>query len=493
MPKGIKSEVRTYQMYIDGKWVDSASNQTSAIIEPATEEVMAQVQAGSAEDVSRAVAAAKAAFETGPWASTTPQERGRVLFRLSEKIRQNASKLAELEARNCGKPIVEAEFDINDVATCFEYYGGMATKILGTVNPVPDNAVSLTLKEPVGVVGMITPWNYPLLMATWKMAPALAAGCTCILKPPGVTPLTALEMAKWLPEVGVPPGVLNIVTGSGSICGTALVQHPDVNKIAFTGSNAVGKVIVKQAADTVKRVTMELGGKSPNIFFADADFEAAIDGALFGVFINQGEVCSAGSRILVQRSIYKKFVEAMTEKAKRIKLGSPLERDTKMGPVVSKDQYDTVRSYQEIGKKEAKMSIGGGRAKKFAKGYFIEPTIFYDVDNRARIAQEEIFGPVAAVIPFEDEKDAVKIANDTPYGLAGAVWTRDLFKAFRTIKAMRAGIIWVNHMQLTYVEAPWGGYKQSGFGRELGPWGIDEYLENKQVHNNLNEQPIGWY
>ena len=493
MASEAKVSVRRYRMFINGDFVESRSGKYFPVVDPSTEEILAEVPDADENDVNRAVAAAKAAFDSGAWPQTTAQERGRILFRLAERVRKEAPALAKLEARNSGKPIVEAEYDINDVATCFEYYGGLATKVLGQVNPVPDNALNFTMREPVGVAAQIIPWNYPLLMAAWKLAPAIAAGCTCVLKPAEQTPLTALEFAGYLADAGVPNGVVNIITGFGETAGAPLVKHPDVNKVAFTGSAAVGKAIVKMAADSLKRVTLELGGKSPNIFFADADFESAIDGALFGVFINQGEVCSAGSRILVEKSIYSKFVDAMSAKAKTIRLGPPLERETKMGPLVSKEQFDRVRSYQELGKKEAKVAAGGGRFAAIARGYYVEPTIFYDVENSTRIAQEEIFGPVAAVIPFASEADAIRIANDTPYGLAAAVWSRDIFKAFRVVKALRAGIVWVNHMQPTYVEAPWGGYKQSGFGRELGPWGIEEYLETKQVHINLNEQPIGWY
>lgn len=487
------SAARRYSMYINGEFVEGHRGVYFPVIDPSIEEIIAEVPDADETDVNRAVAAARVAFDSGPWPQSTAQDRGRILFRLAERIRKETAPLAELEARNTGKPIVEAEYDITDVATCFEYYGGLATKVSGHVNPVPDNALSLSLREPIGVAAQIIPWNYPLLMAAWKLAPAIAAGCTCVLKPAEQTPLTALQFAHFLADAGLPPGVVNIVTGYGESVGAPLVRHRDVNKVAFTGSASVGKAIVKMAADTVKRVTLELGGKSPNIFFADADFEAAIDGALFGVFINQGEVCSAGSRILVQRPVYSKFVEAMSAKAKTIRLGPPLDRETKMGPLVSKEQFDRVRSYQEFGKTEAKLAAGGGRAAGFERGYYVEPTIFYDVDNSARIAQEEIFGPVAAVIPFETESDAIRIANATPYGLAAAVWSRDIFKAFRVVKALRAGVVWVNHMQPTYVEAPWGGYKQSGFGRELGRWGIEEYLETKQVHINLNEQPIGWY
>jgi betaine-aldehyde dehydrogenase len=486
--------MKTHEMFVDGAWVAADAGRTLAVMNPATAEVMARVPEAEAADVDKAVRAARRAFDEG-WRDVTAQERGRILFRLAEQVRKDAKALAELETLNSGKPLAESEYDMNDVATCFEYYGGLATKLHGEVINVPDNAMSLALREPLGVAGQIIPWNYPLLMAAWKIAPALCAGCAVVIKPAEQTPLTLLELARSFEACGVPKGVINVITGFGEGAGAPLVAHPAVDKIAFTGSVEVGKGIMRSAADTVKKVTLELGGKSPNIFFADADFESAVDGALFGVFVNQGEVCSAGSRVLIQRPIYKKMLDAMVEKAKRIKLGSGMDPATKMGPLVSKEHLERVTRYQEIGRKEAKVASGGGRPREagLQKGYFVEPTIFYDVDNSATIAREEIFGPVMSVIPFDDEKDALRIANDTPFGLAAAVWSRDIFKCFRVVKRLQAGIVWVNHMQPTYVEAPWGGYKMSGIGRELGPWGAEEYLQVKQVHINLNEAPIGWY
>jgi betaine-aldehyde dehydrogenase len=484
--------MKTYPMYINGKAVRGSNFRE--IVNPATGKVIAKVPEATKGEVDGAIHAARDAFDKGPWRTSTAQARGRILFQMAALVRKNAAALAKWETLNTGKPIVESEFDMADTATCFEYYGGLATKVHGETLPVPDNAINFTLKEPVGVAGLIVPWNYPLMLAAWKLGPAIAAGCTVIVKPAEHTPLTMLEFMSMVQKeiTDLPPGVINVVTGDGPTAGAALVESMHVDKVAFTGGTETGRNILHGVANSnLKKVTLELGGKSPNIFFADADLNAATDGALFGVFINQGEVCSAGSRVLVQKDIFKKFMDRMKEKTRRIKLGDPLKRTTKMGPLVSEEHLEKVMSYVEMGKQEAKLVMGGNRPKGL-KGYFVEPTIF-ETDNKSRIAREEIFGPVVACIPFKDEEDALRIANDTPYGLAAAVWSRDIFKCLNVVKNLRAGIVWVNTMQPCYVEAPWGGYKQSGHGREMSLQGIEEFLEVKQVHINLNQNPIGWY
>ncbi len=483
-------------LYIGGRFTKGA-DPSQEIINPATGSPIAKASRATREETQAAIRAARDTFDSGVWSGATAMKRGQVLLEIARRLRESSAELARLETENMGKPIFESEFDVADAATCFEYYGGLATKITGEVNPVPDEALSLTLKEPVGVCGQIVPWNYPLLMAAWKIAPALCAGCTVVLKPAESTPLTALALARILDAVAdLPKGVVNVITGDGPVAGAVLAESDLVDKVAFTGSTRTGRAILHAAASSnLKRVTLELGGKSPNIFFADAGWEAAVEGAVFGVFVNQGEVCSAGSRILVEKAIHSKFLDAIVAKAKTIKLGDPLDRDTRMGPLVTAAHRDRVVGYIEEGRREgARLVLGGGKPTGLLeRGQYVEPTIFDRVAPGMKIAQEEIFGPVVSVIPFDGEQEAIEIANATPYGLAGAVWTRDIFRAFRVVRKLRAGIVWVNHMQPTYVEAPWGGMKMSGGGRELGLHGIDNYLEMKQVHVNLNEQPMGWY
>lgn len=484
--------MKTYKMLVDGKLVSAAK--TRDIVDPGNGELLAKVPECGRAEVKKAILAARAAFDEGPWRKTTAQDRGKILFKIGDLIRANGKALAELEVRNMGKPLAEAEYDVADAANCFEFYGGLATKLHGETMSVPANSLSFVVREPVGVCGQIIPWNYPLLMAAWKLAPALAAGCTVVLKPSELTPLTALELAKLLLDSGLPAGVVNIVTGPGKDAGEELAESPLVDKVAFTGGTVTGRKIAIAAANSnLKKTTLELGGKNPNIVFADADFESAVDGALFAAFANQGEVCSAGSRLLVEKSIHKKLVAAMLAKIPKIKVGHGLTAGVKMGPLVSAAHREKVESYIAIGKKEAKLVCGGGRPKGLEAGNFVEPTIFDDVKPSMRIAREEIFGPVLSVIPFADEAEAIRIANDTEYGLAAGVWTLNVNKGVRVLKELRAGITWLNTYHPTFNEMPWGGYKQSGHGRELGLYGIQAYLETKQININLDENPIGWY
>lgn len=483
-------------MYIDGKFTLAKSGATRDIIDPGNGRLIAKVPESSKEDAVLAIRAARKAFDEGDWKKTSALDRGKLLFKLADLIRANTAMLAELETRNCGKPLAEAEFDVADAANCFEFYAGLATKIHGETMLVPANSFSYVVREPIGVCGQIIPWNFPLLMAAWKLAPALAAGNTVILKPSELTPMTALELFKLIDQCGFPAGVVNLITGPGVGVGEELAINSMVDKVAFTGGTVTGRKIMQAATGNLKRISLELGGKNPNIVFADCDLEMAIDGALFGAFANQGEVCSAGSRLIVERSIHKKIVEGMLKKIPNIKLGYGLDKGVKMGPLVSSAHREKVESYIKIGIDEgAKLICGGKRpaGEAFEKGNFFEPTIFDEVKPTMRIAREEIFGPVLSVIPFDTEEEAIQIANDTEYGLAAAVWTKNLTRAHRVTSQLRAGILWVNHYHPTYNEMPWGGYKQSGSGRELGLYGIENYLEIKQVNINLDETPIGWY
>ncbi len=476
------------QNHIDGRWVDAIDGSRFDVFDPATGEVVATAPDSKPQDVERAIDAARRTFDDGSWWPGTPErERGRILLHAAEIVNRELERLAQMEALDSGKPIVDARGDIAEVAFMFEYYGGWATKIHGDIPPVGPDAMSFVMKEPVGVAAGITPWNYPMMMAVQKIAPAIAAGCTFILKPPEQTPLTCLEIPRILEEAGLPKGVFNVVTGFGETAGAPLVESPKVDKVGFTRSKEVGQLIMRNGAETLKRVTLELGGKSPNIVFADADFEAAVEGSCNGVFWNMGENCSAGTRVFVERSIYDDTLSAMVEHAKGVKLGDPFDEGTTMGPLVSKEQQARVERYIEIGMGEATLAVQGARPTdpRLAGGYFVPPTIFADATNDVTIAREEIFGPVMTVIPFSDLDEVIRMSNDNEYGLAAAVWTNDITKALTTARALRVGTVWINGTQAAPTEAPWGGYKHSGIGRELGMHGLEDYLEAKHVHISL--------
>ena len=486
MPQETDAVIRPGQLYIGGQWVDSHAGKTFTTINPATERPLTEVAEGRAEDVDRAVHAARGAFVEGDWARMSGSDRGRILWRIGDLLESRLSEIAAIEVLDSGKTITEAtRVDLPMAADCFRYFAGWAGKIEGETIPVRAPTLNYTLREPLGVVGQIIPWNFPILLAAWKVAPALAAGNTVVLKPAEQTPLTALRLAAICEEAGLPAGVLNVVPGFGPTAGSALVDHPGVDKIAFTGSTAVGQEIMRRASTGLKRVTLELGGKSPNIVFADADIDMAVRGALNGIFYNKGEVCTAGSRLFLEESLHDPFLDRLQAAVGKLRQGDPLDPKTRVGPQVSEPQMKRVLSYIESGSEEgARLVCGGERAP--GPGYFVRPTVFDQVKNSMTIAREEIFGPVLSVIRFRDVEDVVRIANDTQYGLAAALWTRDIKKAHRTARLLQAGTIWVNTYGLYDNAMPFGGYKMSGFGRELGRHGLMEYTQTKSVWVDLS-------
>ncbi len=475
-------KVRDQKMLIDGKWIDAASGKTFETINPATGDTICQVAEGDKSDVDKAVAAARKAFESGPWSKITPQERGRLMYKLADLIEKHIDELAALETLDNGKPIRDARnVDLPLVVSCYRYYAGWADKIHGKVLPVNGPFMAYTRHEPVGVVGQVIPWNFPALMQAWKWGPALAMGCTLVLKPAEQTPLTALRIAQLAQEAGYPDGVINVVPGFGPTAGAALARHMDVDKIAFTGSTEVGQLIMKHAAETnLKRVTLELGGKSPNIIFADADVEKAARFAYDALFFNQGQCCCAGSRLFVEDRIHGKVVESVVNRAKSQKVGDPFDGNTTQGPQVSQEQYEKILGYIDSGKQAGATCLTGG-AKLDRSGYFIQPTVFDNVKDDMKIAQEEIFGPVLSVMKFSDVDEAIRRGNRTFYGLAAAVWTKDIEKANRVAAGLRAGTVWVNCYDVFDNAIPFGGFRMSGLGRELGEYAMQNYTEVKAV------------
>ncbi len=486
------------RLYIDGAWVRPEKGGTLDVIDPATEQVIHKAPAGTSGDIDKAAKAARYAFDSGPWPKFTGTERAAYLRAIAAKITEKREFLAKLEVADNGKPLPEALWDIDDAADCFAYYAGLAEEL----DHHPEETIPLSeprfssrvVREPFGVVGAITPWNYPLLMVSWKVAPALAAGCTMVLKPSELTPLTALELGVIAEAVDLPAGVLNIVTGTGLQAGEPLTEHPLVDKLAFTGSVATGRKVMMAGAQDIKTVSLELGGKSPFVIFADSDIEKAVEWIMFGIFWNQGQVCSATSRVLVEAEIYDAVVSRLCEEAARIKIGNGMEDGTLLGPIVSKGQYDKIVSAIDRARIDgATVAYGGARPAGLNSGYFLEPTVLTDMGEDSYVWKEEIFGPVVCIKPFKDEDDAIRMANDSRFGLAAAVMSKDVIRAERVAEAFRAGIVWVNCSQPTFVEAPWGGYKQSGIGRELGRWGLSNYLETKQITRFNSDEPWGWY
>ncbi|MFH1742941.1 MAG: aldehyde dehydrogenase family protein [bacterium] len=479
-----------YDLLINGKWVPARSGETFSVYDPARTEVIAEVAKADEADVADAALAARKAFDEGPWPRMKASERARILFRLADLIRDNLEEIARYEAMNVGKPISDSRDETGGGASCFEYYAGAATKFFGETIPVSNRGFDFTLREPCGVVAAIVPWNFPFLMTAWKVAPALATGNTVILKPASYTPLSALCLVRLALEAGVPEGVLNLITGPGSSAGTAIVAHPAVNKITFTGETTTGTAIMKTAAEDIKRVSLELGGKSPNIVFADADVEKAGRASVLSVFGNCGQDCCARSRAFVEQSVYDKFVNAFIDQTSKTVIGDPLDDATQIGPMVSMKQRETVCKYIEIGKEEGATLAYGGEILtegQYAKGSYIRPAVFTNAKNSMRTCQEEIFGPVLSVIPFTDADEMIRQVNDSPYGLSGSIWTTNLNRALLTARRVKSGVLSVNTNSSVYVEAPFGGYKKSGIGRDLGMHTLNNFTEIKNVFINIGE------